>query len=105
MLFADIDGEIHIGDNVMIGSGAHIYVRNHRFDHVNTPIIDQGYYPSKSVTIHNGAWIGANVIILPGVTIGENSVVGAGSVVTKNVPSQTVVAGNPAKIIKKLHEK
>ena len=54
------------------------------------------------ITIHKGAWIGSGAIILGGVTIGENAVVGAGSVVTKNVGKNTVVAGNPAKLIKNI---
>lgn len=96
----DMDVSIKIEDDVMIGSGVHIYVNNHRFDIKNIPPIDQGYYPAKAVTLHNGCWIGANSILLPGVSVGCNSVVGAGSIVTKSVPDGAVVAGNPAKIIK-----
>jgi len=106
MLFADpregVQGSIIIEENVMLGSGVHIYVANHRFDNTSKPIINQGHYISKNVVLKKGCWIGANCIILPGVTIGENSVVGGGSVVTKNIPSYSVVAGNPAKIIKEL---
>lgn len=58
---------------------------------------------SKPIMIHKNAWIGMNVIVLKGVEIGEGAVVGAGSVVTKDVPAWTVVAGNPAKIIKTIH--
>ncbi|MFR2812259.1 MAG: DapH/DapD/GlmU-related protein [Escherichia coli] len=58
----------------------------------------------KPVILKKGCWIGANVTILPGVVVGENSVVGANSVVTKSISPFTVVAGNPAKIIKKLNE-
>jgi acetyltransferase-like isoleucine patch superfamily enzyme len=63
-------------------------------------------YPKKSLPIHikKGAWIGAGSIILHGVTIGEYSVVAAGAVVTKNVPPYTVVAGVPARVVKKLEE-
>ncbi|WP_255453216.1 acyltransferase [Thermococcus sp. GR6] len=65
------------------------------------------FYPRivKKTKIKRGAWIAPGCIILPGVTIGENSVVGAGSVVTKDVPPYTVVAGNPAKVIKHLQPK
>ncbi|MBS4096029.1 MAG: acyltransferase [Sulfuricella sp.] len=101
MLFADPRGDgagITIEDNVMLGSGVHIYVHNHRFDDPNIPIIDQGHYPSAPVVLKQGCWIGANAIILPGVTVGENSVVGAGSVVTKNIPSRVLAMGNPATI-------
>ncbi|MGL5048160.1 MAG: DapH/DapD/GlmU-related protein, partial [Shewanella sp.] len=66
----------------------------------NQAIFFQGHKPVEPVLICRGAWIGANAIILPGVTIGANSVVGAGSVVTKDVPPYVVVAGLLAKIIK-----
>lgn len=106
MLFADPrdgDGFIIISDNVMIGSGVHIYVSNHKYDLDNVDIIEQGHYVAKNVLLKNGCWIGANAVILPGVTIGKNSVVGAGSIVTKTVPDRVVVAGNPARIIKYLN--
>lgn len=105
MLFADArpeGAEITIEDYVLIGSGVHFYVSNHRFDDTTQPIYFQGHYESKSILVKKGAWIGANAIILPGVTIGENSVIGAGSIVTKNVEAYTVVAGNPAKLINNL---
>jgi len=105
MLFADPRPEgagITIEDDAMMGSGVHIYVANHRFDDLSRPIIEQGHYESKPVRVCRGAWIGANSILLPGVTIGENAVVGAGSVVTRDVPPYCVAAGSPAKVIKKL---
>ncbi len=105
MIFADPrkgGAGVVIEDDVLIGSGVHFYVHNHRFDDCTIPIIDQGHYPSEEIVVKKGSWIGAKAIILPGVTIGENSVVGAGSVVTKSVPERTVVAGSPAKIIKYL---
>lgn len=86
----------------MLGSGVHIYINNHRFDRLDIPLIDQGYYPDSSVRLKRGCWIGANVVILPGVTIGENSVVGAGSVVTRSVPDGTVVAGAPARELQRI---
>ena len=97
---ASLDTSIIIEDDVMIGSGVHIYVANHRFSRKDVSIIDQGHFPGKQVSLKKGSWIGANAIILPGVIIGENSVVGAGSVVTKSIPNGVVAAGNPAKIIK-----
>lgn len=103
MLFADPregGAGITIEDDVMLGSGVHIYVHNHRFDDPNTPIIDQGFYASEPVLLRKGCWIGANSIILPGVTIGENAVIGAGSVVTKSIESYILSAGNPAKVIR-----
>lgn len=101
-LIATNEGEIHIDDDVLIGSGVHIYVSNHRFDNIEIPIYYQGHTSSKSVKLKKGCWIGANTIILPGVTIGENAVVGAGSIVTKDVPAKCVAVGNPARIIKKI---
>ena len=108
-LFADPTpggGGIIIEDKVLIGSGVHLYTNNHQFDNVNFPIFDQGYPPAKeddSIILRRGCWIGANVIILPGVEVGENSVIGAGSVVTKTVPAKAVVAGNPARLVRELH--
>ena len=103
MIFADEYAEVKIDDNVMIGSGVHFYVNNHRFDKKDIPLIEQGYYQSESILIKSGAWIGANAIILPGVIIGKNAVIGAGSVVTKNVNDYTIVAGNPATIIREIY--
>ena len=103
MLFADPregGAGITIEDDVLLGSGVHIYVHNHRFDNLDIPIIAQGGHPSAPVTLKKGCWIGANSIILAGVTIGENSVIGASSVVTKSIPARVMVAGNPARIIR-----
>lgn len=105
MLFADPRNEgagITLEDDVMLGSGVQIYVANHRFDNTQIPIIDQGHHASSPVTLKRGCWIGANSIILPGVVIGENTVIGAGSVVTKNIPPRVVAVGNPAKIIREI---
>lgn len=98
----DMDCSILIEDDVMMGSGVHIYVNNHKFDDPNVPLIDQGYYPDQQVVLKKGCWIGANAIILPGVTIGENSVVGAGSIVTKSISDRVVAVGSPAKIVKSI---
>jgi acetyltransferase-like isoleucine patch superfamily enzyme len=105
MLFADPrpnGAGIVIEDNVMLGSGVHIYVSNHMFEDVATPIIDQGHSLSEPVVLHNGCWIGANSIILAGVHIGENAVVGAGSVVTKSIPPRVLAVGNPARVLRKI---
>lgn len=107
MLFANISeegSEIIIEDNCLIGSGVHFYVTNHKFSNIHEPIFNQGHSQSKTITVKTGSWIGANAIILPGVSIGKNSVVGAGSVVTKSVPDYKIVAGNPARIIKHLDD-
>lgn len=95
-------GGIIIEEDVLIGNGVHIYSSNHIFLDINKPINEQGHKNYQSIKIERGCWIGSNSIILPGVQIGKNSVVGAGSVVTKNVEPFTLVAGNPAKVIRKL---
>ena len=105
MLFGEsetLNPSIIIEDDVMLGSGIHIYINNHKFESLDIPLIDQGYYPDKPVILRRGCWIGANVILLPGVEIGSNTVVGAGSIVTKSFQKGVVIAGSPAKIIKNL---
>ncbi len=106
MLFADPreggKGNIIIEDDVLIGSGVHLYVANHKYGKKNVPIYEQGHFEAKDIIVKKGSWIGANSIILAGVTVGENSIVGAGSIVTKNVPNNVIVAGSPAKIIKEI---
>ncbi|WP_249360898.1 acyltransferase [Citrobacter sp. wls613] len=88
MLFASpLDGggvtHIEIADDVLIGLGVNIYISNHSFSDINKSIYLQGHSDIQPVILERGYWVGANVTILPGVTIGENSVVGANSVVTK----------------------
>ncbi len=102
MLFADSVGSITIKDDAMLGSGVHVYVGNHSYNSSSTPIIDQGREKSMDVIFETGCWVGANSIILSGVIVGKNSVVAAGSVVQKSVPDYTIVAGNPAKVIRKI---
>jgi len=94
--FQDLGG-IYIGDNVQVGPGVTITTVNHNLDSER-----RGERFPEAVVIKNNVWIGASALILPGVTIGENVVVGAGAVVTKDVPDNTVVAGNPAKVIRQL---
>ena len=104
MLFASQNGniarQITIGDYALIGAGVHIYVSNHCFNDPTTAIYHQGHDEVKPVSLGEGCWIGANAILLPGVQIGKNAVVGAGSVVTRNVPDYAVYAGNPARCIR-----
>lgn len=92
-------GLVTIGKNVMMSPGVSIYAENHNFSDTHIPMKDQGVTVSF-VTIEDDCWIASNSIILAGVTIGKGSVVAAGSVVTKNVPPYSVVAGAPATIIK-----
>lgn len=108
MLFGEsesLNTSIIIEDNVMIGCGVHIYINNHKFNQTDIPLIDQGYYRDEAVVLKNGCWIGANSILLPGVTIGINSVVGAGSIVTKSIQDGVVAVGSPARIIKEIAKK
>lgn len=75
-----------IGDNVMMGPECYIYTRNHAFSRTDIPMREQGMQDFKPVTIGNDVWIGARVTILPGVKIGNGCIIGAGSVVTKDMP-------------------
>ncbi len=93
------DGHIYIGNNVMIGPNVQIITAAHPLD---PELRRQGLQYNKDVHIGNNVWIGAGVIILPGITIGDNSIIGAGSVVTKDVPNNVVAVGNPCRIIKNL---
>lgn len=88
-------GGIEIEDHVMIGPGASLLTANH-------DLYDHQVLLCGKVTIKKNAWIGAKAMILPGVTVGENAVVAGGSVVTKDVEPYTVVAGNPAHVLKRL---
>jgi maltose O-acetyltransferase len=89
-----------IGKNVMMGPEVHVYTSNHRHERIDVPMIEQGYENARTVIIEDDVWIGAKAIILPGVRIGKGSIIGAGSIVTKDVAAYSVAAGNPAKVIK-----
>lgn len=97
---ARIHGRVEIGENVMMGPDVIIYTSNHNFERLDIPMCQQGFGPQKPVTIGDDVWIGGRVTILPGVRIGNGSIIGAGAVVTKNVPNYAIVAGNPARIKK-----
>ena len=97
---AELECGITIGDNVMMGPCVKMYVQNHNFSRTDIPMNQQGDSLVRPIVICDDVWIGANVIILPGVSVGKGCVIGAGSVVTKSIPEYSVVAGNPAKIIK-----
>lgn len=92
-------GEIRIGADVLIGPSVRLYTPTHVLDPELRP---QGWERVASITIEDGAWLGGSVVVCPGVTIGARSVVGAGSVVTKDVPPDVVVAGNPARVVRPL---
>lgn len=92
--FLDLGG-ITIEDDVLIGPNVQLITENHPIQPAERKALDL-----KSILIKRNAWVGAGAIILPGVTVGDNSVVAAGAVVTKDVPDNTVVAGVPAKVVK-----
>ena len=93
------NAKLVIGNYVQTGPNVAIYVSNH--GHVNNgiPIINQGYY-EKDIIIEDDVWIGANSVILSGVRIGKGAIIGAGSVVTKDIPPFCICGGTPAKFIK-----
>ncbi len=90
--------EVRIGDYVFVAPGVHIYTASHPLEAIQRRTQEFG----KPVTIGNDVWIGGKAIICPGVTVGDRSVIGAGSVVTKDVPPAVVVAGNPARVIREI---
>ena len=92
---------VRIGDHVMIGPGVQIYTAAH---HLQAEPRNQGWEVARAITIEDNVWIGGSAILLPGVSIGLNAVVGAGAVVTRDVPANTVVAGNPARIIRTIEQ-
>jgi galactoside O-acetyltransferase len=93
------DGKIIIGNKVMFGPGVTVATVGHP---INPKY--RGYMYSFPVKIENNCWIGAGAIICPGVTIGENSVIGAGSVVTKDIPANVIAVGNPCKVLRIINE-
>ncbi|RFM33660.1 acyltransferase [Chitinophaga silvisoli] len=97
---AHVRGPLKIGDNVMMGPEVIILTRNHKFDDLSIPMNMEKGTVVKPVEIGDDVWIGTRAIILPGVKIGSGAIIGAGAIVTKNVPDYAIVGGNPAKIIK-----
>ena len=96
-----IIGPVIIGNHVNLAQGITVTALNHNFEDSDKRIDEQGVSTS-AVIIEDDIWVGANAVILPGVTIGHHSVVAAGAVVTKDVPPHSLVAGVPAKIIKQI---
>ena len=90
---------VHIGNHVMIGPAVQIYTAAHLLQ--AEPRI-QGWELAKPIVIEDNVWLGGGAILLPGVRVGRNAVVGAGAVVTRSVPVNTVVAGNPARVIREI---
>ena len=95
------DGHVYVGDKVMFGPNVTIATANHP---INPELRERMLQYNKDVHIGKCAWIGANTGIVPGVTIGENSVIGAGSVVTKDIPANVVAVGNPCRVLREIGE-
>jgi len=91
--------EVHIGHHVMIGPAVQIYTAAHD---LQAEARIQGWEVAKPIVIEDNVWLGGGAILLPGVRIGRNAVVGAGAVVSRSIPPNTVVAGNPARVIREI---
>ena len=95
------DGEIFIGDDCMIGPGCNLATSVHP---ISPRLRRHKLQYNKPIHIGNNVWFGAGVTVLPGITVGDNAIVGAGSVVTKDIPANAIVAGNPARLIRMIFE-
>jgi maltose O-acetyltransferase len=93
------NNEVRIGDHVMVGPSVQIYTAAHPLE---VEARNQGWEVARPIVIEDNVWLGGGAILLPGVTIGRNAVVGAGAVVSRSVPAGTVVAGNPARVIREI---
>lgn len=93
--------EVHIGSRTMIGPGVQIYTGAHE---LQVKLRNQGYEVARPIVIEEDVWIGGSAILLPGVRIGRGAVVGAGTVVTRDVPTNTIVGGNPARVIREIEQ-
>ena len=95
-----IERKVTIGDDVVMGPDVIILTDTHNFEDVATPINQQGGTGALPVIIGNDVWIGTRVIIMPNVTIGDKAIIGAGAVVTKDIPERGIAVGVPAKVIR-----
>jgi maltose O-acetyltransferase len=93
--------EVRIGDDVQIATGVQLLTATHPLE---AAVRRAGWEYSEPISIGDGAWLGAGVIVCPGVTIGENTVVGAGSVVTRDLPDNVLAVGNPCRVVRKIDQ-
>jgi len=100
-IYNTIIGPVTIGSHVNLAQGITVTALNHNFTNTGKRIDEQGI-TTKQVTINDDVWIGANAVILPGVSIGRHVVVAAGAVVTKDIPDNCIVGGIPARVIKQI---
>ena len=98
-LFMD-DAAISFGDHVLIGPGCHFYTAEHPID---PTLRVQKLERALPITVGNNVWFGGHCTVLPGVTIGNNAVIGAGSVVTRNIPDNTIAVGVPCRVVRSIH--
>ena len=95
-----VPSDVTIGKYCMLGPEIVFYTDNHNTDRTDIPMCQQGFKSPRPIVIEDDCWIGRRVIILPGVTIGRGSIVGAGAVVSKSIPPYSVAVGNPARVVK-----
>jgi len=91
---------VRLEENVLLARNVYISDHSHRYTQTDQPVMDQGVEKIKPVLIKKGSWLGQNVVVCPGVTIGTGAVIGANSVVTQDVPDFSVAAGAPARVVK-----
>ncbi|CAN5571357.1 N/A [soil metagenome] len=96
---------VEIGDHVMFANGCFVGDADHRYDDPDVPITWQGFEPRGPVRIGSNCWFGVNCVVMGGVTVGDRAVIGSNSVVTKDVPAGTIVAGAPAKVLREIEFK
>lgn len=95
---------VFIGDDVMLASNVFMADAQHAYANTQIPYKYQGMFQVSDIRIEQGCWIGQNVVIMPGVTIGEMAIIGANSVVTRDIPARTIAVGTPARVIKRWDE-
>lgn len=93
------EAKVTFGDNVFVAPNCAFYTAGHPFDVEQR---NRGLEYARPITVGNNVWIGGNVVVVPGVSIGDNCVIGAGSVVTKDIPANSLAVGNPCKVVRKI---